>query len=210
MEEDDHDELLQCTDDESMSESDDQCLPTNKQEDAEDKQIIRNYTVLQFLLLKFTLILSSLSLIILLPLYLEANNVKGNSYTMISLTNVFTFLLYSFIFFIAKTFFPSYKYISLWKSPLQWGELFKVSFLYTLSAFFIIYANSEKKVMCHLQDPIKGIVLVFSLIFYFFFCTKRKHSDFYFSDTSDLIYFSNGFTTNLFNDHRNRRTVYFC
>lgn len=34
--------------------------------------------------------------------------------------------------------------------------------------------SSYQRVPCHLQDPLKGAALVYSLVFYFFFCRKGK------------------------------------
>jgi hypothetical protein len=39
----------------------------------------------------------------------------------------------------------------------------------------VIYSLERKKVICHLQDPMKGIVLVFALVYYFFFCRKSMY-----------------------------------
>lgn len=34
---------------------------------------------------------------------------------------------------------------------------------------------SYQRVPCHLQDPLKGAALVYSLVFYFFFCRKGMY-----------------------------------
>ena len=52
--------------------------------------------------------------------------------------------------------------------------LLKISLLYATSGILIGLSLDQNRVLCHLQDPIKGIILVFSLIYYFFFCRKSK------------------------------------
>ena len=60
--------------------------------------------------------------------------------------------------------------------------LLKVSFIYAASGILIGQSLDQDRVLCHLQDPIKGIILVFSLIYYFFFCRKSKLKIYIFSD----------------------------
>ena len=52
--------------------------------------------------------------------------------------------------------------------------LIKISTLYALSGILITLSLDRNRVLCHLQDPIKGITLVFSLVYYFFFCQKSE------------------------------------
>lgn len=52
--------------------------------------------------------------------------------------------------------------------------LLKISCIYALSGILVTLALDKNRVLCHLQDPIKGITLVFSLVYYFFFCRKSK------------------------------------
>lgn len=176
MEEDDHDELLQCTDDESLSEAEDQCLPIDKPEENYRHTLTYfNHTKLEFLTTKVTLIFSTTVMLILLPLYLEAINVKGNAYSMIFTNTSISTLLFIITMLIAKVFCEKYKNIKICSFPVKLSKLLQLSGVYFLSAFMVIYALDRKRVICHLQDPIKGIVLVFSLLYYFFFCRKCKH-----------------------------------
>jgi hypothetical protein len=39
----------------------------------------------------------------------------------------------------------------------------------------VMLSLERKKVMCHLQDPLKGTVLLFALVYYFFFCRKSTY-----------------------------------
>lgn len=175
MEEDDHDELLQCTDDDSLSETEDQCLSIDKPAESSDHNVSYfNHTKLEFISTKLTLIFSTSVMLILLPLYLDAINVDGNAYSLI-LTNTFiSTILFIVTLGIAKLFCQKYRNVNVFSFPVKFWKLVQLSGLYFSCAFMIIYALDRKRVVCHLQDPIKGIVLVFSLLYYFFFCRKCK------------------------------------
>lgn len=175
MEEEDHDELLQCTDDESTSENEDQCLPIDKP-DVHSRHINSyfNHTKLEFITTKLILIFSTTFMLILLPLYLESINVKGNAYSMLLTNTLLSTMLLIISMIIAKCFCEKYKNFKLYNFPLKLSKLVQLSGVYFMCAFFVIYALDRKRVVCHLQDPMKGIVLVFSLLYYFFFCNKCK------------------------------------
>lgn len=109
MEADDHDELLQCTDDDSLSETEDQCLPLEKPE--ENFRHTLNYfshTKLEFIATKLTLIFSTTMMLILLPLYLEAISPKGNAYSMIITNTLISSIIFITTMVIAKCFCEKY------------------------------------------------------------------------------------------------------
>lgn len=175
MEEDDHDELLQCTDDESLSDTEDQCIPIDKPEENYRHTLTYfSHTKLEFITTKLALIFSTSVMLILLPLYLEAVNVRGNAYSMILTNTSISTLLFVVTMVIAKCFCEKYRNIRICSFPVQFSKLFQLSGVYFVCAFMIVFALDRKRVICHLQDPVKGIVLVFSLLYYFFFCRKCK------------------------------------
>lgn len=51
---------------------------------------------------------------------------------------------------------------------------FRITIISTCSgiAGTLCIVSSYQRVPCHLQDPLKGAALVYSLVFYFFFCRK--------------------------------------
>lgn len=176
MEDDDHDDLLRCSDDDSMTENDEPCMPSdnngflpavNETCPVESK--------LQFITIGILLIISSTFLTILLPMYLETVNVKGDAYTLLQFTTVFTIIALLVLMFIKKKIFARESGIVIFKPPFEWNKIIKIGLMYGFSGAMVIYAVDRKRVMCHLQDPIKGIVLVFSLVYYFFFCRKSKY-----------------------------------
>lgn len=175
MDEDDHDDLLRCSDDDSMTENEEQCLPTDKQGFL--PAVTENYPIqskFQFLTVGILLMLSSTFLTILLPLYLEAVNVPGDAYTMIQFISAFSVLILMIIICIRHG-YKQESILAKWKeAPIDWDKIIKIAAMYIISGFMVVYAVDRKRVMCHLQDPIKGIVLVFSLVYYFFFCRKSE------------------------------------
>lgn len=179
MDEDDHEELLTVTDEEESlySETEDQCLPDNSRLDA-NKQVFQtyeNHTKLEFYIVKFILLLSSTFMIIFLPLYTETMNIKGDAYMMILSINIVTVLLLLSILCSASYLCHSYKHLQFFKPPMGWGKLIEISLTCGLSGFMIIYALDKKRVVCHIQDPVKGVVLIFALLYYFFFCRRCKY-----------------------------------
>lgn len=176
MEEDDHDDLLRCSDDDSMTENEEQCMPSDKQgflPSVNDTHPVESK--FQFILLGCLLIFSATFLIILLPLYLETVNVKGDAYTFLQFITSTTILVLIGMLKLKRKFCVTGQDIVILRPPLVWGKMCRLGLMYSVSGFMVIYAVDRKRVMCHLQDPIKGIVLVFSLVYYFFFCRKSKY-----------------------------------
>ncbi|CAH1972170.1 unnamed protein product [Acanthoscelides obtectus] len=191
MEDGDHDELLQGTDDESVSDTEDHCIPSSRKnsDDSHHRHTITyfHHTKLEFLTTKITLIFSSTVMLILLPLYLDSINVKGNAYSLILMNTLISTLLFVITMVIAKFFCEKYRNIGITSFPVRFFKLLQLALVYFLCAFMIIYALDRKRVVCHLQDPIKGIVLVFSLLYYFFFCRKLMGLQRIFSATTIIV-----------------------
>ncbi|GJQ67302.1 hypothetical protein Trydic_g8202 [Trypoxylus dichotomus] len=187
----DEDELLhsgQCTDEESLSESEDQCLPPDKPEEIQTVyHIFVEHTKLEFFAVKFLLVLSSTAIVILLPLYLESMNKSSDAYSMIYINSSFLFFVLLVAIIFAKQCCTKFKNVNVLKPPVAWLRLFLLSLIYVASGFMIIYAVDRKRVMCHLQDPIKGVILVFSLVNYFFFCKRMMGLQRIFSTTTIIV-----------------------
>ncbi|XP_023023825.2 uncharacterized protein isoform X2 [Leptinotarsa decemlineata] len=187
MEDDDHDDLLQCTDDESLSETEDQCLPIDKPEETY-RNTFNNFShsKFEFIITKLTLIYASTSMLIVLPLYLDDVNISGNAYSMI-FTSTSLSLVVFVMMAVVKCLCQKYRIINILSLPVRFSRLMQITVVYFLAAFMIIYALDRKRVICHLQDPIKGIVLVFSLLYYFFFCRKLMGLQRIFSTTTIIV-----------------------
>ncbi|RZC43233.1 hypothetical protein BDFB_008418, partial [Asbolus verrucosus] len=167
----DQNELLQCSSDDESLESEEQCPPTEKSNDRHHF-IYKNHSKTEFIALQILLICSTTLILILLPLNMKAVNVRGNVYSFILTCSTFSAIVLTIFMIIMKSFFMRYKNIRLIQPPLRWSQLLLLSCVYFLCGFMIIYALDRNRVACHLQDPIKGIVLVWSLLYYFFFCQR--------------------------------------
>lgn len=189
MEEEDQDELLQVTDDDSISDVDDNCLPSENLEDENPryKSIYVKHSKLEFILTKVALIFSSSCILILLPPYLDSVNVKSDAYNLIAVTATLTVVLLIGIIFCGNFLFKKYKDVRMCTLPMGFSKIFLLSAIYCTSGFIIIYASDRKRVLCHLQDPIKGIILVFSLLYYFMFCKKLMGLQRIFSATTIIV-----------------------
>lgn len=175
MEEDDRDEILGLSDEEeSLSEAEEHSVSFDKPDNARAVQVYEQHTKTEFFCVKLILILSSTFVMVLLPLYMESINVKSDAYTLILSTNTLTVVTTLLLLIIIKNSCPHYKNMQIFKFPVPGLKVIQVSVIYTLSGFMVIYAMDRKRVMCHVQDPVKGVVLIFSLLYYFFFCRKCK------------------------------------
>lgn len=131
------------------------------------------YDKVQFICVGLVLCFSSTALIILLPLYLEVVDLHGDAYTAIIFTSSTTTLgLFSVSCMCGR--WGSGVRASL-MPPFTFSSVLRTGLIYGTSCFFVIYSLERKKVVCHLQDPMKGIVLIFALVYYFFFCRKSMY-----------------------------------
>lgn len=128
------------------------------------------YKKLQFIAVGLLLCFSSTALIILLPLYLEVVDVYGDAYTAVIFTCSVTTLALLLVSCVSGRFGSGVKASLM--PPFGFSSVLCTGVIYGISGFLVIYSLERKKVVCHLQDPIKGVVLVFSLVYYFFFCRK--------------------------------------
>ncbi|XP_069691545.1 uncharacterized protein [Periplaneta americana] len=143
------------------------------------------YEKLQFVCIGLVLCVSSTALIILLPLYMEVVNVPGDAYTAILFTSFWTVVVLLVLSCVVGKFGSGVKAVLV--PPFAFSTVLRTGLIYGISCFVVIYSLERKKVICHLQDPIKGIVLVFSLVYYFFFCRKMMGLQKMFCSTTIIV-----------------------
>jgi hypothetical protein len=131
------------------------------------------YKKLQFICVGLLLCFSSTVLIILLPLYMEVVDVYGDAYTAIIFTSSVTTLGLFLVSCVSGRFGNGVKASLM--PPFGFSSVICTGLIYGISGLLVMYSLERKKVICHLQDPVKGVVLVFSLVYYFFFCRKSKY-----------------------------------
>ncbi|GAB0094977.1 uncharacterized protein DMENIID0001_103030 [Sergentomyia squamirostris] len=133
------------------------------------------------------LLTSTMALLILLPLYYEQLTLNGERF------NIFGAIL--FISFTVMMIFVGISVIlgsiNKWKvpyyrPPVPWKRLLPIVLSFGTSAI-LFSVSSYQRVPCHLQDPLLGGSLVFSLIFYFFFCRKVMGLQRIFSATTAVV-----------------------
>lgn len=129
---------------------------------------------LNFIITFTVLLLSTTLLTIIFPTYLKLSHDIGDTYSTLVISSVIVALVLTAINSIANRCYTNYASVACFKPPVEWRKLLVATGIYTGSCFFIVFGMSRNKVMCHIQDPLKSLTLVFSLIFYFLFCRKRK------------------------------------
>ncbi|XP_055374954.1 uncharacterized protein LOC129607803 [Condylostylus longicornis] len=136
----------------------------------------------------FGLLLTSFSLFIVLPLYqkqLEIGRKTNNSYgSILFISPIITFLL----ILLTQIFSWLFKWtIQVYKFPVMPIKRLLAISLCCGIAGTLCTVSSYKRVPCHLQDPLKGAALVYSLVFYFFFCKKVMGLQKIFSATTAVV-----------------------
>lgn len=173
--EEDHEELLQASDEESLSETEDHCCSVDKPEERYLFPLtFFPQTKLEFFLNLSVLILSSTVLLITLPLYLSTLNSRGNVYSFILFNVPLSTIILIVVLIAMKFLCHKFKNQSIFTLPVKVWPLFRLSCFYAGFVYLYLYAVDRNRVMCHLQDPIKGIILVLALLYYFFFCRNCK------------------------------------
>lgn len=160
------------SDNEEFTDNEDSCDITRGNVQHENKTN-PFYEKLQFICVGLLLCFSATALIILLPLYLEVVDVYGDAYTAVIFTCSVTTLGLLLVSCVSGIFGNGVKASLM--PPFGFSSVFGTGLIYGISGFLVIYSLERKKVVCHLQDPIKGVVLVFSLVYYFFFCRKSTY-----------------------------------
>lgn len=174
MDDEEREDLLirASSDNEEFTDNED-LLDTTRGNVLHDNKINPFYDKVQFICVSLVLCFSATALIILLPLYLEVVNLHGDAYTAIIFTSSgTTFGLFLISCMCAR--WGSGVKASL-MPPFTFPSVLRAGLIYGTSCFLVIYSLERKKVICHLQDPMKGIVLVFALVYYFFFCRKSMY-----------------------------------
>lgn len=171
MEDEEREDLLirASSDNEEFTDNEDSCDSKRGNVQRENKAN-SFYDKLQFICVGLLLCFSSTALIILLPLYLEVVDFHGDAYTAIIFTSSVATMGLFFALCVTGKLGNGVRASLM--PPFAFSSVLRTGLTYGISCFLVIYSLERKKVICHLQDPIKGIVLVFSLVYYFFFCRK--------------------------------------
>lgn len=129
---------------------------------------------LNFIITFAVLLLSTTLLTVIFPTYLKLSQDTGDTYSTLVISSVIVAFVLTSINSIANRCYTNYASVACLKPPVEWRKLLAATGIYGGSCFFVVFGMGRNKVMCHIQDPLKSLTLVFSLIFYFLFCRKRK------------------------------------
>lgn len=119
-------------------------------------------------------LISATSLLVLLPLYLESSTRAADVYPSVVFCSAASAVL-SFSFICLRAKFRICSLSSFKKNvipPIPIWRIVEIGTTHAVGGLCILYALDRQRVLCHLQDPIKGVILVFSMIYYFCFCRK--------------------------------------
>ncbi|ERL87055.1 uncharacterized protein LOC109538624 [Dendroctonus ponderosae] len=186
--EDDHEELLQYSDDESVSETqeeEDNVCPVEP-EDYRHLAVVP-HSKLEFFSCFLSLILSSTVLLIILPLYISAINVEANVYSILAFNAPLATALLGVVLILLKYLCGKCRTQEIFAMPVGFRRLLELSGLYIGFCYLYMYASDRNRVLCHMQDPIKGIIVVFALLNYFFFCRSFMGLHRIFSTTTVIV-----------------------
>ncbi|CAH0557352.1 unnamed protein product [Brassicogethes aeneus] len=167
---DDREEILQFTDDESLSEIDDIGGALDKENEREI--LMSPSSKIEHLSMKLSLIFHTTGLLIVFPAYVDSIPNNANAYSVLIWNTFLSFCAILLIAILLGYTCDKYKHVMLRKLPLPFVKMMVITISYFLGGMMVTYALDRNRVICHLQDPIKGIMLLFSLIYYFFFCKK--------------------------------------
>ncbi|XP_011306437.1 uncharacterized protein [Fopius arisanus] len=141
-----------------------------------------------FLTTLTVLVASITSSIVTFPLYLESVSSAANAYSGLLFIAFFSTCILGVICFMVERISPPPALIpNSLRIKIPRCSLAKISGIYALSGILATLSLDQNRVLCHLQDPIKGITLVFSLVYYFFFCRKMMSLQRIFSSTTIIV-----------------------
>ncbi|XP_014486086.1 PREDICTED: uncharacterized protein LOC106750328 isoform X2 [Dinoponera quadriceps] len=147
-----------------------------------------NWQKLRFLASLVSVAASITVLVISFPLYLENVGAVSSAYTGLLFIALCSAFILGVVYFVVERVSPPPPLIpNSMRVKIPCDDLLKVSFLYASAGMFVTLSHDQNRVLCHLQDPIKGITLVFSLVYYFFFCRKMMSLQRIFSSTTIIV-----------------------
>jgi len=121
------------------------------------------------------LFMSCSVVVISLPIYVEqANRCNVSTYSKIVTLSSANIAALTFLCFAKKMLLKCTQRRMTSLLYLNMPNLLKLSFLFVTGSVIFTWLTDESLVSCHLQDPLKGCAVVFTLLFYFIFAKKRK------------------------------------
>ncbi|ROT70126.1 uncharacterized protein [Penaeus vannamei] len=111
------------------------------------------------------LVLVTTALVIILPVYLESVNVVGDAYSALIFAAIFTALPVVLFVQIRYSYFCQFMRLG----PSSPSAILKTGMFHGISSLMIVYALDRKRVVCHAQEPLMGLIVMYMIIIYFFY-----------------------------------------
>ncbi|XP_076059777.1 uncharacterized protein LOC143036384 isoform X2 [Oratosquilla oratoria] len=128
-----------------------------------------NLTKTQTVMQCVGLVMVTTAMVVTLPVYLQAVNKSGDAYSALIFVSVFTALPITIYVQIRYSYFCQF----LRLGPVSPCQVLKTGMFYGLSGVMIIYSLDRKRVLCHAQEPLMGLVVMYMIIIYFFYKGKE-------------------------------------
>ncbi|KAF4521051.1 hypothetical protein B566_EDAN008123 [Ephemera danica] len=123
---------------------------------------------LHFTLSALLVAISTSAVVITLPLYMESITVDSDIYCSLFFTGAIGTIILTVLsvmcYIYSREIQPQVNIPCL--------RVLRIGVLKGMAGAIVLFSVDRKRVLCHLQDPILGICLAFSLSFYFLFCEK--------------------------------------
>ncbi|KAF7987645.1 hypothetical protein HCN44_003508 [Aphidius gifuensis] len=192
MEDDDQEELRYTTGSdveiEEYTDTEESTYPVYQQSDKLfdiDSPCWQNFI---FLITLSIVIVSITASIISYPLYHESISAASSAYAGLLFTAFSMTCILGVICFIVEKISPPPALIpNSMRIKIPRCSLVKISVIYAFAGILMNLSLDQNRVLCHLQDPIKGITLVFSLVYYFIFSRKMMSLQRIFSSTTIIV-----------------------
>lgn len=105
------------------------------------------------------------SLVVTLPPYLEAVNISGDAYSALIFISVFSTI--PIVLYVQLRYSYFCQFVRL--GPPNPACVLKCGMFYGLSGLMIFYSLDRKRVVCHAQEPLMGLIVMYMIIIYFFY-----------------------------------------
>ncbi|XP_045609015.1 uncharacterized protein [Procambarus clarkii] len=111
------------------------------------------------------LVVITAALVILLPVYLESVNVAGDAYSALIFISIFTALPIVLFVQLHYSYFCQISRLG----PTSPSVILKTGMFHGMAVLMIVYALDRKRVVCHAQEPLMGLLVMYMIIIYFFY-----------------------------------------
>ncbi|XP_050735560.1 uncharacterized protein LOC127008065 isoform X2 [Eriocheir sinensis] len=111
------------------------------------------------------LVVVAAALVIMLPVYLESINIAGDAYSGLLFFSLFTAAPIVLCVQVRYSYFCQLGRLG----PPSPARVFRLGAAHGLATLMAVYALDRRRVVCHAQEPLMGLVVMYMIIIYFFY-----------------------------------------